>query len=66
MAQKPNDWDTISLCQMHHSDQHRMGERSFERAYGIDMSALTDEFAKASPKAREIADAKRERGIEGN
>ena len=54
MSQKPDDWNTISLCRMHHSQQHNVGERSFEKLYSLDMAGLADEFAKASPKAAEI------------
>lgn len=64
MGQKPSDWNTISLCggvEGHHSEQHRLGEQSFERKHSIDMRALADEFANASPKAAEIRALKRER-----
>lgn len=57
MGFKPPDWCAISLCggpEGHHSEQHRIGERSFQEKYAIDMQALADEFAKASPKAAEI------------
>lgn len=53
MAQKPSDYFTISLCQAHHSEQHR-GERSFEVKHGLDALALADEFARKSPRAAEI------------
>ena len=61
MGRKPSDWFTISLCQDHHSEQHRIGESPFGKAHGIDLHGLAAEFAKASPKAREIEAAKRER-----
>lgn len=57
MGQKPDDWDTISLCggvDGHHAEQHLIGETSFERRHGIDMAALASEFAAASPKAADI------------
>jgi len=54
MGQKPDDFHTISLCRDCHQSQHSLGEKSFETLNGIDMRALADEFAKASPKAREI------------
>lgn len=63
MAQKPDDWNTCSLCKDCHQRQHSIGERSFWAGANIDPVALVNEFAKASPKAREIADAKRERGL---
>ncbi len=62
IAQKPDDWHTVSLCKQCHQRQHQVGERTFWASAAIDPNALANEFAKASPKAREIADAKRERG----
>lgn len=50
MAVKPSDRWTISLCQYHHSEQHREGERQFELKHGLDMKALAEEFARKSPK----------------
>ena len=55
IAQKPHDYFTISLCRDHHAEQHRIGEQSFERLHGIDMKELAYEFAKASPRAAQIA-----------
>lgn len=58
MAVKPSDRWVISLCRDHHSEQHRIGERSFETAAGINMKALAEEFARQSPhwpKLREMA-----------
>jgi hypothetical protein len=66
MGRKPSDWFTISLCgglEGHHTQQHAMGEQSFEKLHGIDMRALAAEFAKASPKAAEIRKAQDERHI---
>ena len=66
MGQKPDDWFTVSLCSdCHNKDQHQHGEPSFWEAYykrtGVTVEQLMESFCKASPKAREIADAKRER-----
>jgi hypothetical protein len=61
MGQKPDDWRTVSLCKPCHQMQHNVGEPTFWK--GKDVEALVDAFCKASPKAREIADAKRERGL---
>lgn len=58
MGFKPPDWCAISLCSHHHQEQHTIGERSFEKAHGIDMQALADEFGKESPKARDIKAAR--------
>jgi len=61
MSMKPDDWFTVSLCSECHQAQHTKGERTFWANYNIDPIALAGEFAKASPKAMEIADAKRNR-----
>jgi len=59
MGQKPHDYWTISLCHECHSTQHRLGETTFERMHSINMKALAEEFAKASPRRVEIMEAKR-------
>lgn len=59
ISQKPHDWRTVSLCRDCHTEQHTKGERTFWA--GRDVEALIEAFCKASPKAREIAQAKRER-----
>lgn len=63
MGQKPDDWQTLSLCRECHSEQHRVGEESFEKLHNFSMAEMAAAFAKASPKAFEIAQAKRERGL---
>lgn len=62
MGRKPSDWFTVSLCRDHHSEQHNIGEASFEQRHGIDLHELADAFAKASPKAPDI---RRERMANG-
>lgn len=55
MGQRPHDWRTVSLCQTHHSLQHKIGERTFwDEVAKRDPEALIDAFCKASPKAAEI------------
>lgn len=61
VGQKPDDWNTISLCRACHAEQHRLGEQTFQKRYGIDMAEMAAQFAKASPKAREIEQVQRER-----
>lgn len=61
VGQKPDDWNTISLCRDCHRLQHRIGEKAFEKRYGIDMTAMAADFAKASPKRHEIEQVQRER-----
>lgn len=46
---KPSDFWTVSLCTEHHAEQHRLGERSFARRYGLDLLVLAREFARRSP-----------------
>ena len=61
MGRKPSDWFTVSGCADHHSEQHALGEQSFAALHKIDLGGLAAEFAKASPKAPDIRQAKRER-----
>ena len=63
MGQKPDDWNTVSLCERCHYKQHVVGEATFWKEAKINPLDLAAEFAKESPRAREIADAKRERGL---
>lgn len=62
MGEKPEDWRAVSLCKHHHQCQHTQGERTFWDAYraasGQDVGTLIDGFCKASPKAREIREAR--------
>jgi hypothetical protein len=46
---KPPDWKTISLCSIHHAQQHTIGHAAFDRMYGINSLKLAAEFAAASP-----------------
>jgi len=49
VALKPSDRWVISLCQYHHREQHRIGERAFEEKYSLDLRELAVEFAERSP-----------------
>jgi hypothetical protein len=49
MGMKPSDKWAISLCDLHHREQHRIGEREFERRHAIDLVAIAREFARRSP-----------------
>jgi hypothetical protein len=62
MGQKPDDWNTISLCRDCHAKQHRVGEIAFEAFCGFSMAEMARDFAKASPKAADIRRIQRERG----
>lgn len=61
IAQRPDDWRTVSLCQAHHSRQHSVGEQSFWR--GMDVEQLIAEFIASSPKRHEIEQVRKERAI---
>lgn len=47
--QKPHDAFGVSLCRVHHDEQHRLGAHAFSRKYRIDLWALAGEFAERSP-----------------
>ncbi len=49
MAQTPHDIFGVSLCRVHHHEQHRIGADAFSNKYGIDLWALAAEFARRSP-----------------
>jgi putative HNHc nuclease len=49
MARKPHDAFGVSLCRIHHEEQHRVGMISFSRKYQIDLWALAAEYAQRSP-----------------
>ncbi|NTZ42131.1 DUF968 domain-containing protein [Altererythrobacter sp. SALINAS58] len=51
---KPSDRWTVSLCREHHAEQHRIGERAFEKRHGLDLYALAQEFAKKSPHSSKL------------
>jgi hypothetical protein len=51
---KPSDRFCISLCKSCHSDQHRMGERTFEQMWEIDMLELAEAFFRRSPHRHKL------------
>lgn len=55
VGQKSSDAQTIALCRDHHAESHR-GERTFERAHGIDMMELAKEFYRKSPHRQKLDD----------
>lgn len=65
IGQKPDDFSAVPLCRDCHQRQHTIGERTFWADYkaihGQSVEQLLAELQAASPKAREIAAAKRER-----
>ena len=46
---KPSDKWTVSLCQVHHLEQHQIGEEAFEAKHDLSLIELAAEFAKRSP-----------------
>lgn len=46
---KPSDTWAIPLCANHHAEQHRIGELSLERKYGIRMKEIAAALAGKSP-----------------
>ena len=48
-AQKPHDAFGVSLCRIHHDEQHRLGTGRFVDKYQVDLWALAAEFARRSP-----------------
>ena len=48
-GQRPHDVFGVSLCRLHHDEQHRMGADALGDKYGIDLWALAAEFARRSP-----------------
>lgn len=61
MSMKPSDWRVVGLCRDCHTEQHCIGERTFWA--GSDVEGLINAYCKASPKAKDIERAKRERGL---
>lgn len=49
VGMKPSDRWTISLCDLHHREQHNIGETAFQAKYDLDLLALAKEFAVRSP-----------------
>jgi hypothetical protein len=45
----PHDVFGVSLCRVHHDEQHRLGTEAFGKKYRIDLWALAAEFARRSP-----------------
>jgi hypothetical protein len=48
-GQTPHDIFGVSLCRVHHDEQHRIGADAFNKKYCIDLWAMAAEFARRSP-----------------
>lgn len=61
VAMKPHDAFGVPMCSYHHSQQHRIGEASFEKLYGVRLLDTALALARVSPdqmirdKVKEIA-----------
>lgn len=49
MGKKPGDNWTVPMCWLHHKEQGDINEGPFERKYGINLVALAEKYAAASP-----------------
>lgn len=54
-GEKASDAFTVALCRAHHRESH-MGEKTFERKYGLDLMALAREFYRKSPHRQKLDD----------
>ena len=48
-GQMPHDAFGVSLCRVHHDEQHRIGVDAFDKKYGVDLWGIAAEFARRSP-----------------
>lgn len=48
-GQRPHDIFGVSLCRIHHDEQHQIGASAFGIKYRIDLWALAAEFARRRP-----------------
>jgi len=56
-SMKPSDIWVIPLCSFHHSEQHTLGEISFEKKYKFSMKETAEYLARTSPHKSKWADA---------
>jgi len=49
MGKKPSDIWIVPLCSYHHSEQHTLGERAFEKKYKINMKEAAMYLSRTSP-----------------
>lgn len=55
MSMKVSDAYTVPMCDHHHTEQHRIGWRSFEVRHGIDAIAEALKLARVSPSIQRAA-----------
>ena len=56
VGMKPADRWCISLCVLHHAEQHRLGEPRFAAKYDLDLVSLAMWFAQRSPYRERLAE----------
>jgi hypothetical protein len=49
MALKSHDSFGVPLCRLHHDEQHRCGQGTFEDRHGIDLDQIAAELVRTSP-----------------
>jgi hypothetical protein len=60
ISTKPHDAFAVGMCSAHHREQHAIGEKSFEKKYGVKLLETALALSRISPdqdiqrKAREI------------
>lgn len=52
MGEKPSDCYVVPLCVAAHTEQHSIGEKSFERVYGVNFLGAAEELWRKSPHRR--------------
>ncbi len=57
-AQGRNDYLTVPLCRLHHSERGQIGDNAFERSYGVDLInaliAVMASFLETNSEGNEI------------
>lgn len=48
-GKKPSDEHVVPLCNLHHEEGHRIGWKSFEARYKVDLTKIAAELWKRSP-----------------
>lgn len=56
LGMKPGDQFCVSLCRAHHSEQHTIGEKSFEVKYGVDLLKTAEMLYRRSPHRGKLTD----------
>lgn len=49
MGMKPPDRWTVPLCNVHHTEQHRIGHPAFDAKYDLSLREIAERLAALSP-----------------